>query len=82
MRADGNIYRPFKPNNYGDVEKLYQDKGSMDMILNEYKLLTSTCWNEKHQPLTIDMTEDNLTGPHRSGLISLFVPDGSPFYVN
>ena len=41
---------------------LYQDKASMDMTLNELKLLTSTCWNENYQPLTIDMTKDKYTG--------------------
>ena len=28
------------------------------MTLNEFKYSTSTCWNEKYQPLTIDMTKD------------------------
>ena len=47
IRANGNIYHIFKPNNFRDVQNLYQDKASMDMTLNEFKLLTSTCWNEK-----------------------------------
>ena len=34
----------------------------MDMTLNEHKYLTSTCWNEKNQPLTIDMTKDRYQG--------------------
>ena len=42
IRANGNIY---------------QVKASMDMTLDEFKYLTSTCWNEKYQPLTIDMTK-------------------------
>ena len=29
------------------------------MTLNESKLLTSTCWNERYQPLTKDMTKIN-----------------------
>ena len=29
----------------------------MDMTLNEFKNLTSICWNGKYQPLTIDMTK-------------------------
>ena len=57
IRANGIIYHIFKPNNFRDVLNLYQDKSSMDMTLNEFNLLTSTCWNEKYQPLTIDMTE-------------------------
>ena len=32
------------------------------MTLNEFKILTSTCWNEKYQPLTFDMTKDKFTG--------------------
>ena len=62
IRANGNIYHIFKPNNFRHVLNLYQDKSSMDMNLNEFKLLTSTCWNEKYQPLTIDMTKDKFTG--------------------
>ena len=62
IRANGNIYHIFKPNNFRDVQNLYQDKASMDMTLNELKYLTSTCWNEKYQPLTIDVTKDKYTG--------------------
>ena len=79
IRAQGNIYHIFKPNNFGDVQNLYQDKASMDMTLNQFKLLTSTCWNEKYQPLTIDMTKGKNTCRYRLGLNSLFVPDSSPF---
>ena len=79
IRANGNIYHIFKPNNFRDVQNLYQDKASMDMTLNEFKLLTSTCWNKNYQPLTIDMTKDRLCGRYRLGLNSIFVPDSSPF---
>ena len=51
----------------------------MDMTLNEYKLLTSTCWKEKYQPFTIDMTKDKFFGRYRLGLNSIFVPNSSPF---
>ena len=51
----------------------------MDMTLKEFKLLTSTCWNEKYQPLTIDMTKDKCTGRHRLGLNSIFVPNTTSF---
>ena len=37
IRANGNIYHIFKPNNYRDMHNLYQDKASMDMTLNEFK---------------------------------------------
>ena len=79
IRANGYIYHIFKPNNFRDVQNLYQDKASMDMTLNEFKYLTSTCWNKNYQPLTIDMTEDNYTGRYRLGLTSMFVPVSSPF---
>ena len=79
IRANGNIYCMFKPNNFRDVLNFYQDKSSMDMTLNQFKLLTSTCWNEKYQPLTIDMTKDKFCGRYRLGLNSIFVPNSSPF---
>ena len=49
----------------------------MDMTLNEFKLITSTCWNEKYQPLTIDMTKDKDFGKYGLGLKSIVVPDSS-----
>ena len=79
IRANGNNYHIFKPNNFRDVLNLYQDKRSTDMILNEFKLLTSTCWNEKYQPLTIGMTKDKYQGCYRLGLNSISVPNSSPF---
>ena len=81
IRANGKMYHIFKPNNFRDVQKLYQDKTSMDMTLNEFKYLTSTCWNEKYQPLTIDMSKDKYTGRYRSVLISIFIPDSSAFLI-
>ena len=78
-RANGEIYHIFKPNNFLDVRKIYQDKASMDMTLNEFKYLTSTCWNKNITPLTIDMTKDKYTGRYRLRLNSIFVPDSSPF---
>ena len=59
IRCNGNIFHIFKPNTFRDVLNLYQDKSSMDIALNEFKILLSTCWNEKYQPLTFDMTKDN-----------------------
>ena len=51
----------------------------MDMTLNEFKYLTSTCWKKSYTPLTIDMTKDKYTGRYRLGLYSIFVPDTTPF---
>ena len=79
VRCNGNIYHRFEPNNYRDVQNLYQDKTSMDMTLNEFKLLTSTSSNEKYQHLTIDMTKDKYTGRYGLGLNSIFVPNSSAF---
>ena len=81
-RCNGKIYHIFKPNNYRDVENPYQDKASMDKSLNEFKFLTSTCWREKYQPLTIDLTKDKCTVRYRLGLNSIFVPDSTPFKIN
>ena len=39
IRCNGNIYHICKPNNFRLVLNLYQDKASMDMTLNEFKLL-------------------------------------------
>ena len=58
IRANGNIDHIFRPNIYRNVQNLYQDKTSMDMTLHEFRNLTSTCWDKKYQPLTIDMTKD------------------------
>ena len=79
VRCNGNNYHIFKPNTFKDVQNIYQDKASMDMTVKEFKDLTSTCWDEKYQPLTIDMTKDKYTGRYRLGLNSMFVPDSSPF---
>ena len=79
IRAIGSVYHIFKPNNFRDVQYLYQDKASIDLTLDEFKYLTSTCWNENYQPLTIDMTKDKYTGRYRLGLNSIFVPNSSPF---
>ena len=51
----------------------------MDLTLDEFKYLTSTCWDKQYQPLTIDMTKDKYTSRHRLGLNSLFVPNSNPF---
>ena len=79
IRCNGNIYHIFKPNNFREVINLYQVKASMDMNLNEFKLLSSTCWNKSYQPLTIDMTKDKKTGCYRLVLKPIFVLDSSPF---
>ena len=79
IRCNGNIYHIFKPNNFRYAQFLYQDKASMDMTLNEFKVLTFILWKKNYQPLTIDMTKDKYTGRYRLGLNSIFVPDSSPF---
>ena len=79
IRANGNIYHIFESNNFKYVQTLYQDKTSMDMTLNEFKYLTSTCWIEKYQLLTFDMTEDRYQDRYRLGLESIFLSNSSPF---
>ena len=78
-RANGIIHHIFEPNNFLDVRNIYQDEASMDMTLNEFNFLTSTCWNEKFQPLFFDMFKDRYQGRYRLGLNSIFVPNSSPF---
>ena len=51
----------------------------MDMTSDEFKYLTSTCWNQNDQPLSIDMTKDKFTGRFRLGLNSIFVPNSFLF---
>ena len=58
IRANGSIYLIFKPNKFLHVRNFFQDKASTYMTLDEFNLLTSTCWNGKYQPVTIDMTKD------------------------
>ena len=82
IRANCKIYHIFKPNNFGVVLNIYQDNISMDMTLNEFKFLTSICWNEKYQPVTFDMTKDKYTDRYRILLYSILVPDSSPFHFN
>ena len=82
IRVNVIIYHILKSNNYRDVQNIYQDKASMDMTPMDFKYLTITCWNEKYQPLTIDMTKGRYQGRYRLGSTSLFIPDHSPFYIN
>ena len=65
IRVNGNVYHIFEiseTNIFRDVQNIYQDKASMDLTLNEFKYLNSTCWDEKFQPLTLDKTKDKFTG--------------------
>ena len=79
IRANGNIYQIFKPDNFFDFSDIYQDKTFMDMTLDKFKYINSTCRDKQNQPLTIDMTKDKYTGRFRLGLNSLFVPNSSSF---
>ena len=79
IRANGSFCPTFKPNNYRGEQSLYQDKASTDMTYNEYKYSTSTFWDEKFQPLTIDTAKDKYTGRYRLGLNFLFIPNTNPF---
>ena len=50
-RANGNIYHIFKPNDFEEVQNLYQDKESIDLTPGEHEFSTCTCWNENYQSL-------------------------------
>ena len=67
IRFNRNMYHIFKPDNFRHVRNLYQDKASIDVTLNEFKYLTSTCWLEKYELLTIDRIKDKHTGRYRLG---------------
>ena len=79
ITANGNSYHNFKPNIFRGFQNLYQDKAGMNMTRDEYKHLTSTCWDKKYQPLTIHLTRNENTGKYRLGLNILFFPTSSPF---
>ena len=49
------------------LQTFCQDEASMDATFIEFKFLTSTCWDEKDQHLTIDMTKVKYTGCYRFG---------------
>ena len=78
-RTNGIIYHIFKSNNFFEVRNFYQDRASMDMTLDDFKLLTATCLNKNYQPLTIVMTKNAYDGRYRLGFKSIFIPDSSPF---
>ena len=63
---------------FRDVQNLSQDKTSVDMNLRELKSITSTCWNENYQPLTIDLTKDKYTVRYWLGLNRIIIPDSFP----
>ena len=48
IRANGNIYHIFKPNIFRDLQKPYQNKTSIHMIVDEFKYLTGSCWDKKN----------------------------------
>ena len=79
IRANSNVFHLLKPNNIRDVQNLFQDKASMDMIIDEFKLLCNICWQTKFQPLTIDMSKDKEVGKYKLGLDSILVPKSDPF---
>ena len=59
--SNGNKHHIFEPNNFRDVQCLYQDKTSMEMTLDEFGLITSSCWHEKYQSRTNYLKNDNYT---------------------
>ena len=77
--ANANISHVFKTNNFRDGQSLYQDKPSTDMTLNELRILTSTCWNEKYQVLTIEMLNAYILADFFLGPGSLFIPHTKSF---
>ena len=62
VRCNGNIYHVFNQKYFKDVQNVHQVNASMDLTLDKFKCLTSTCWNEMYKPLIIDMTKEISTG--------------------
>ena len=62
IRGKGNIYHTIQPNTFRDDQNLDHGRTSIDTTLNEFKFLTTSCWDEKYQPLTTDMTKDIFIG--------------------
>ena len=54
----------------------------MNLTLDEFKYLTSVCWNEKNQPFTNDMAKIKYTSRSRLGLKSLVILVSSPFLIS
>ena len=63
-------------------EKLYQNKAGVATSINENEILTDGCWNQRYQPLSIDVTNVVYTGRYRIGLNSIFVSDSPLFSVH
>ena len=51
----------------------------MNMTIIDFIILIFTCWNEKYQPPTIDMTTDKHIGRYTLGFYSMLVLDTNPF---
>ena len=43
----------------------------MDITLDGFKYITETCWIEKYQSLTFEMTKDKYASRYRLGLNTL-----------
>ena len=82
ITANGKIYHMFKPNKFRDVQNHYQDKASTDLTLDEFRFLTSTCWDKKYPPLPFDKTKYIHKDRYQLGLNSLFAPNISLFFNN
>ena len=81
IRANKKVYHIFRPNCYRDIQNLYQVEASMLVTPDEFKCLTSACWDKQHLPLTIDLAKGNYIGRYRLGLNSIFVTDSSLFKI-
>ena len=58
--ANGKIYHIFKPNNFRDVQNRNQEKTALGITSNEFKLLTTTCWNERYQHVGFDRQKSKI----------------------
>ena len=75
----GKFKHIFEPNFFRDIQKILQDKASMDMTVNEFKYINQYLLGKKYQSFTIDMSKHKYQGQYRLGMNSKFVPNSSPF---
>ena len=61
-----------------DVENIYQDLVSADMIIKEFKTLCQLAWSKPFGYLIIDLTKDRFLGKYRVGVDQFYLPESNP----
>ena len=61
-----------------DVENIYQDLVSADMVIKEFKTLCQLAWSKPFGYLIIDLTKDRFLGKYRVGVDQFYLPESNP----